>query len=409
MISKYIYTYLICGALLLLPGYVLAAEQPKAPLSCTLMYDRYWSPYASSPLLMSARTGISQAEDWLWPQPHDAFLGRCLCSSCNTIINLLLMITNHEVNGHGFRSRSFHTPPIAYGLFPPVTWSAPCPPYHSWDRELLDIKGGSEANSVLAKEIIFKHFAQGSLDHRACYLFLLAFADIPGYILFYPTGGLGHDYASYVEIINYKHGYEGVKYSDLQKASSVFLLNPMLYVSIGSLCAYIFKGQTQQPIPHISVGAARYMPIIRMGLTPFGVMYYVDNYVSYGERTVLASLHAGHSRFYTPYYGGLTLKTDRLWSYKRYSLGAEVHAWYQPPLRLQSFSSRGERRSAVRKQRGKDKNACSWGGMLGIDNQLRLSKYFSLNATLLYKKSGFVEGVVATRGFLWRGGITLHY
>ncbi|MEM9417082.1 MAG: hypothetical protein AAF963_01895, partial [Bacteroidota bacterium] len=270
------------------------------------------------------------------------------------------------------------------------------------DQNILIIIGGSEANSVLGKEIIFRHFSQGYLDHRNYNLLYKTFGDLPEYIavhLLLILRGIHvplDDIASYIQVINTKHGYNAIRSEDIVWASSVFWLNPILYRSIESFYTYLFWGQTQSPIPHFSVGEARYMPLIRMGLTPFGLTYYLDNYVSYQARTFLASFQLGSSPFYTRPYGGLQLRTDRLWSYQDfYRLGVEAHIWHQPKLLMQPNDT------------VEDKNY--WGGLLGLDNQFRVSEHFSLNATVLYKTPGFVEGVEAAGGLLWRAGLTLHY
>jgi len=54
-----------------------------------------------------------------------------------------------------------------------------------------------------------------------------------------------------------------------------------------------------------------------------------------------------------------------------------------------------------------DKNY--WGGLVGIGNKFKLGNLISLNASILYKNAGFVEGVVTNSGFIVRAGFSLHY
>jgi hypothetical protein len=54
-----------------------------------------------------------------------------------------------------------------------------------------------------------------------------------------------------------------------------------------------------------------------------------------------------------------------------------------------------------------DKNY--WGRLVGIDNKFKLGEFISLSVSILYKDAGFVEGVVANSGLIFRGGFSLHY
>ena len=70
------------------------------------------------------------------------------------------------------------------------------------------------------------------------------------------------------------------------------------------------------------------MPLIRLGLTPFGLTYYLDNYLGYRAKTLLVSLNAGTSPFYTHYYGSLLGRTDEFLTYKNCTLDLETGLWY---------------------------------------------------------------------------------
>ena len=138
-----------------------------------------------------------------------------------------------------------------------------------------------------------------------------------------------------------------------------------------------------------------YMPLIRIGLTPFGIGYYLDNFISNQEQTFLVSLNTGKSPFYTRFFGGIGCKTDELYTYKKYSLDIQANVWYQPKLLLKEGDTL------------EDKNY--WGGLLGIHNRFKINPYFSIHGAVLYKTLGFIEGVVAQDGFMWQAGFSLNY
>ena len=50
-----------------------------------------------------------------------------------------------------------------------------------------------------------------------------------------------------------------------------------------------------------------------------------------------------------------------------------------------------------------------WGGMVGIENKLKLGKLISLHTSILYKNAGFIEGIVTNSGAFVRAGFSLHY
>ncbi|XWN35077.1 MAG: hypothetical protein ROO73_05820 [Roseivirga sp.] len=416
--------FLLYLSLLWLPTHVHATQQRHQATQeerqvHSFLFDRYMSPYASSPCLMSGRILLSEAEDYLFPPRTPTSLGRCYLSSVwNNIVNDLLMLTSHEVNGHGFRRRSFDRPVSGYGLFllfggipvflSPVNGLGGYTSYGSTekatstDEALLEVIAGNEANSVLANELVLQRFSRGALDYRDYNLFFKAFTNLLGYIVITRDSGTGGtatsmqgDIEVYLEKINKKHSTEGIYLNDLQWASLTFFLNPILYMSIWSFYAHIFQGQRTCSIPQLKWGDTNYMPIIRMGLTPFGLMYYLDNYIGYNNKTFLVSLEGGKSPFYSNGYGGVHIKTHQLWNYKNYGLDVEGHLWCQPSLQFETHKP------------VEDKN--HWGGLVGLSNQLQLTEMFSLNAAVLYKTQGFAEGVVAEEGLMFRGGCTLCY
>ena len=410
----------------------LAGKEYK---EASVIVDRYQSPYASSSWLLSSRILLSAAEDYLINPPgsRSRLWKRYLCSVGNNLVNSMIMLINHEVNGHGFRLRSLQYKVAAYGLFHPVSiriaMLLPIPAIGGYtgladllerDEFITMVIGGSEANNVLAQQVLLKNFSLKTVDHRVYDLFFKSFTDLPLYIAITeddaaPTKGekdaqdakdeegntaaeekkIKGDIEYYQEKINQKHGSKGISIRDLKRASRVFLFNPILYTSIWAFYMHIFWGKRQFTIPHLKLGNIKYMPLVRMGLTPFGIAYYWVNYVSYKQKTFLFSINAGNSSFYSDYYGGVQIQTNQLWMGKHYGLDVMANLWYQPKLVLQA------------EDQVEDKN--HWGGLLSIDNKLRISKNLILNAGVSYKTKGFVEGISSKGGLGFQGGLTLNY
>jgi hypothetical protein len=425
--SKSFKLILIGVLCLFLPKYGYAARKPysksttpeQQKLPKVFLLDRYESPYAGASWLISTRFWFNELEDrYLLPQNVSSnLLRRWLSATYNNLANDFLMVTAHEVYGHGFRHRSLREKVVSYefnllsfhwlltaSLVPLPGLSAATNSRYfkklsTTDIRLLTTIAGSEANTVLASELIRSRFSSGVLDHRTANLFFKSFVDLPIYIRITSKNDcklLSGDIAVYLAHINEKHGFKGIKLNDLKSASLVYLLNPMLYSSIWSFYAYIFGEQKELPIiPRLTWEHMAYMPIIRMGLTPFGLTYYLDNYLAIDKQVFSVSLNAGSSPFYTSYYGGLTCQTSNLWSYEAYTVDLTGSVWHQPKLQLDPNSPVFNRND--------------WGGLVGITNKFQLNDRFSIIAAIHYKTEGFLEGVVADSGLGLRAGLELSY
>ncbi|MEM7055780.1 MAG: hypothetical protein AAF392_02770, partial [Bacteroidota bacterium] len=208
------------------PWYAYALGKPcyKHPTSKqegiakTWLFDRYWSPYAAASLLMSTRACLNAVEDqWLLDRAGHSLGVRYTTAVINNLVNDLVMLTAHEVNGHGFRQRSYNKPVAGYGLSPkfklitpfftPVNGLGGVAYYTIWyspetaDLELLLAIAGNEANAILAHEILFKNFKVGYLDHRDYNLFFKAFTNLLGYLMVTSPDQPGDDIQTYLHTI----------------------------------------------------------------------------------------------------------------------------------------------------------------------------------------------------------------
>ena len=136
----------------------------KEPHEKTFIVDRYWSPHAASSIILSSRTLANEAEDSLFRTDHTHYSvgGQITSTVLNYVLNTFLTVANHEIFGHGFRTRSLGIPVSRYsikylGLRGGTTSYKPDRPL-SADEQLLITIGGSEANSILARQLLFKNF-----------------------------------------------------------------------------------------------------------------------------------------------------------------------------------------------------------------------------------------------------------
>lgn len=392
---------------------------PTSPLVKKFIFDRYGSPYATSSWLQSSRELLNKIEDkYVSQDTKNKFWVRWSSLVINNICNDLLMLYAHEVSGHGFRQRSLGKRVDGYSIylilggltpfFTPVnglggdalfnkTDDLVDPTYdHLYiDQYLLKAIAGNEANAVLANQIVLKNFKLGYLDHRNYNLFFKAFTNLLGYIIITSTTREKDDISAYLQDLNQKYNSDKINVNTLRLNALLFFLNPMLYSSLWAFYGHLFKNKQNLTIPCLRWENITYMPLIRIGLTPFGISYYLDNFISNQKQTFLVSLNICKSPFNEKLYGGIGCKTDELYNYKRYSLDISANVWYQPKLLLKKddYSLR-------------DKNY--WGGLVGIHNTFKVNSCLFLNAAVSYKTLGFLEGVIAQDGVIWEAGFSIN-
>jgi len=403
---------------------------PKTYKSLHFPLDAHQSPYTACSWLLSTRTLLNTLEernqttrDSLTP------LQRWALAILNNLSNSFLMAVNHEVYGHGFILRSLKKPIQKYRFFNS--------PQHilstllilpigglgaytkvkedllfSHDEALLFNIGGSQANSILANEILLRNFENAGFNHHHANLFLRSFLDLPFYVLnTWEKSQARNDIHQYLSALDekyrHKHNYsfkpEAISLNHLKKTSLLYLLNPIVYKAFSSFYDYITKGEKEVYIPHFRIGKAKYMPLIRIGLAPFGILYYLENYLHVAKRTYVFGLRGGKSPFYKTLYGGFSFKSKGLLQHHPYTLDPFFNIWYQPNLYLSlSAYKKALRNNKIDYRTG-------FGYLGGLKGGIQLNKHTGIDLTVGYKTMGFVEGAMPQKGLLLSGGISFHY
>ncbi len=344
----------------------------------------------------------------------------------NTFLNSILYVLNHEINGHGYRERSFDRPGNKYTLETKLLWA----PFilctggvggstthgQKWsemnkkreltfDSVILSTIAGNEANVILANEILMNNFHKERMHKNDYNLFLGAFSNLFGYILAtnkYMFGNMpGNDIKNWVEEINDKHkpSTKKITLNDLRLANMVCALNPIVYIGVYSWYHTIITGQKNYWIPSIKIGNAKYLPIIRMGLTPFGIIYHIDNFIYRKGKTLLINMNLGKSPFYKKTYWGGSIRSRNLLKYRILTLDIMGAFWYQPSLLLSL--------PIAEKLRLKKYDKFELGFLIGPKMSINIHKNISIGLSAFYKTKGFVEGEIAQKGLSLRGGVSV--
>lgn len=262
-------------------------------------------------------------------------------------VNMLAVVTQHEVFGHGYRIRDINhgTKVAGYSIDSP-------PPYghgggatyfntsysFTTSQESAVSMAGVESTAILAQLTKFKWLESHRIDPRQTILYLLSQHDLNLYIgtLKIKDEDLrGHDIHMYINSLNYTYTNNFISKGRLRSLSWINLADPFTYYSAYAWFRYIWTGKETR-IPTIPIFGMGYLPTLRLGLTPFGPELFIENYLIKGNKPTYFYLVGGsHSQ---NRYGGFGFYSPRIWTNDHWSLGFRFDAWRQPKLLLEPGS-----------------------------------------------------------------------
>ncbi|HSX26693.1 MAG TPA: hypothetical protein VLE89_06775 [Chlamydiales bacterium] len=259
-------------------------------------------------------------------------------------LNYLAVVAQHEVFGHGYRIRdigrskasvggySFNTPP-PYGFGGAAThFSLNVDNFTTTDETAVSM-AGVESTAILAIQTKFKWLEARAIDPRQVVLYLLSQHDLNLYIGSLKSQGdlAGHDIHSYIKALNQTYTSNFISGARLRSLSWINLGDPFTFYSIYSWFRYILSGK-ETAIPMIPIGKAGYLPNVRLGLTPFGPEFFVENFLLIGKTPYYFYGKGGSHSKNT--YLGCGFYAPKIWVRRGWSVGARFDAWRQPELLL---------------------------------------------------------------------------
>jgi hypothetical protein len=325
--------------------------------------------------------------------------------------NYMSMVVQHEVFGHGYRVRSI--PGTAINKY---TFNVP-PPYgpggaatqfyqsleHTTAFERLAIDtGGVEATAIYANRLRMQWLKKGQINPRQSSLYYFAQHDLTRYAIF-STGSPGDDMNNYRKLLN--HTYAGSKLTreSLLKQSLINLLDPFTYYSAYSAWNFIGNG-TNGPIPMIPIGSYRYLPGARLGLTPFGPEYYLENFLVKDNKPIYFYLRGG--KHVGMNYMGLGIENPHQWDLGSFQIGYRADLWHQPDIDMQDrrfalshFEQMGNLNANTAESR--------FGASVSLIAQKKLWETGMLFVQCGGKTQGYVPGESLNSSLILRVGITL--
>jgi hypothetical protein len=387
-----------------------------------LIVDPYFSPYMGADDLLFAQYELENLEKWAFHSnspPQENWSSRWGRFATQVLfwdpLGYTLAVTQHEVFGHGYRIRSLgHS--VAYvtgykiGRPPPYGFGGGATQGQVNTEKMTAFEGlavdsaGMEASAILATRVKMQWLQRGSLDPKQTTLYLYSQQDILNYVSCTQDGYYdGGDISNYVHLLNQLYPQDKLTVSSLKKQTLINLLDPYTYYALLSWWEYIFHG-TEGVMPMISLGSYRYLPGARLGLTPFGPEYYLDNFFVKDQYPFHVYLRGGHHAGHT--YAGIGMEHAYLWNTDSYSAGIRLDVWVQP---YTDFDNPRYSLAALAINHGLP--SVPNDPTLGISGSFILRKKLwktgGLYAELGGKTAGFVPGESLEASAIARLGITL--
>lgn len=313
-------------------------------------WDINMSPYAGGEDLLFTHRGIERIEGWAiskspvcFSRSIQAKLWRL--SELTTFwlpLNYLAIVVQHEIFGHGYRIRDINHGrvkvsgyeigvPVPYGTGGGLTAYKINDQFTTFDATSVAM-AGVESTAILAQLIKLKWLEAHRVDPRQTAMYLFGQYDLPLYV-----GDLkvrndkdldGHDIHSYITTLNETYTNSKLTVHDLYTGTIVNFADAFTYYSIYAWFRYVITGRETR-IPMIPIMGYKYLPGLRMGLTPFGPEYFFENYLLKGRNPYYFYFKGGqHSK---NNYFGLGFYAPKIWALaKHFSLGARFDAWRQP-------------------------------------------------------------------------------
>jgi hypothetical protein len=264
-------------------------------------------------------------------------------------LNYLAVVVEHEVFGHGYRIRDinrgrakvegyqFNVPP-PYGPGGAATSYAVSAKFTVTEESAVAM-AGVESTAILSWLTKLKWLESGKIDPRQTALYLLGQYDLTLYI-----GSLkalndhevdGHDIKAYVDSVNHNYTADRLTGRALRSLSWMNLGDAFTYYSVYAWFHYISSGK-ETSIPMIPVFGYGYLPGIRLGLTPFGPEYFVENFFVKKNQPIY--FYAKGGRHAKNNYYGLGMYAPKIWMIGHWAFGLRFDGWWQPKLLLQQGS-----------------------------------------------------------------------
>lgn len=319
-----------------------------------IFVDPYFSPYMGSESIFTLHKSLEKKEDGLikptdppkrgvWPA-----VGRALeLGLFWGPINSFADVVQHEVFGHGYRVRSIGATVDRYSFEAPqpygsgggaTTW---VPNYTTTLGQFQAVNiAGLEAENILARQLKLKWLVDRRIDPRIGSMYeqaqlaplLYSFVpsiesnEVEGEEELNPIFN-SHDVEAYLEMLNTMYPDDFLSMGSLRQSLIWNLIDPMFYYEIAGFWYYVFTGKSLY-IPMIKIGSVSCLPNISVQLAPYGLEYYLENYLVYKNSPIYTYIKGG--KYNQMEYFGCGIHYDEIFKGENVSIGMRFDLWSQP-------------------------------------------------------------------------------
>ena len=313
----------------------------------------------------------------------------------------LEIVLQHEIFGHGYRIRDIPKSivdvkgykidlPFPYADGGGATFFEFNDNLTTFQRSAISI-GGVEADAVFANRIKMKWVSNQKLDPLKSILYLNSFHDITAYIYTMSLDPYlvndGHDIENYIFWLNNTYIDQNLSKDYLKKRALLNFVDPFSYYSLASYFYYIFTGDDMY-MPMIKIKNVKYLFNFRIGLAPYGVEYYMDNFFSYKDRPIYVYLKGGS---YQSNYFGFGIDYPVLFAINKNAFGFRFDCFYQPKIYYKSAMTVFENVQVGYSDKDLNKNIFGSSIYLMYDRKIPI-KDLSFHFEIGYKTKGFIQG-----------------
>jgi hypothetical protein len=328
-------------------------------------------------------------------------------------LNYFSMVVQHEVFGHGYRVRNLPDPDTnvikyAFNLPPPygpggaATWMNINEHRTTAFERLEIITGGVEATAIFANRVRMQWLKAGFINPKQSSLYVQSQHDLTRYAAF-SSGIAGDDMHGYRKLINRLYSGSKLTRQSLRNQALINFLDPFTVYSSYSWWNYVLRGK-QGPLPMIPLGSYRYLPSARLGLTPFGPEYYMENFLVKENKPIYFYLRGGNHAGMN--FAGFGIENPNQWQMGSLQLGYRIDLWQQPRIDMQDlrfalseFASHPHLYANTSESR--------FGASASLIAQKNLWKEGMLFVQCGAKTKGYVPGESLDHSMIFRVGITL--
>lgn len=403
-----------------------------------LMFDRYFSPKVGSENLLSIYKGLEAIETAYVKEAIDVSWGARLLRFAEMgliwdPLGQLTAVCQHEIFGHGYRARAMEEGrmkvikykiemPAPYGYGGGMTQCEMTPPRgggrmaplttHEW---MAFLTGGVEANAILGHRVKMGWLKKGKMDARQTNLYISSQHDLTNHVLHLSSEQKSwvfversDDVSRYLKTLSALYPESHMNEKKLKTGGYLSLIDPFIFYSIYSWWHYVESGLSSFEFPMIPIGNARYLPNIRMGLTPFGPEYFLDNYLLMDK--TLVYFYAKEGQLKKRKFLGLGVEVPEFFKWPNHTLGFSLDLWRQPHFLLGDLSllSMEELMELAKKANSDfDKALGVQLSLIGSHKVRQPALFFEWE--LGYKTKGFLPGYRLDHQLVARGGLGVSF